>query len=220
MGSILNSIGVILTIFILSGSLFAQSKKIKADKFSDYQGAMNWEDAKKKCGALGMRLPSIEELQTAYDSKALDTWGTDNFNVYWSSTPEGKTDAKIIRVDYGNVITDNKNARYNVRCFKEGSSKTSDSGKITKLGNFGSYQGAMSWEDAKAKCKKLGMRLPSIEDLKSAFNDKTTEPWKDDANTYWSSTYNTEGNADTLGIYNNDASNMRVDYNAHVRCIK
>jgi hypothetical protein len=39
-----------------------ETKSSKSDgKWSEYQGYMNWEDGKKKCASLGMRLPTIEE---------------------------------------------------------------------------------------------------------------------------------------------------------------
>lgn len=208
-----------VTAILVFCTMTVQAEK-KSDKFSDYQGVMNWDDAKKKCASLGQRLASIEELQSAYESRLLESWTEKNQNVYWSSSADGGQNAKFIRADYGNAASDSRNARYNVRCLNEGSGRKTAAPKITPLGKFSDYLGAMSWDDAKKKCAEKGMRLPSIEDLRSAYEAKITEAWKADANTYWSSTYNTEGNADTLDIYNNDYSNMRIGYSAHTRCIR
>jgi hypothetical protein len=47
-------------------------------------------------------------------------------------------------------------------------------------------QGRMEYNSAKDQCKSIGMRLPSISELKAAYKDGTTNSWGDDV--YWSST--------------------------------
>ena len=48
---------------------------------------MHWEQANSKCISLGMRLPKVEELESANKSGILLSWK--NPNDYWSSTPAG-----------------------------------------------------------------------------------------------------------------------------------
>ncbi|MBK8396274.1 MAG: hypothetical protein IPL26_13695 [Leptospiraceae bacterium] len=43
--------------------------------------------------------------------------------------------------------------------------------------NFSESQGAMNWNDAKAKCASLGMRLPTRSELTLAYIAKETESW-------------------------------------------
>lgn len=58
-------------------------------KWSAYQGFDDFLNAKKKCKSIGMRLPTIEELKSAYRSKITKSWDKDS-SYYWSSTPAGK----------------------------------------------------------------------------------------------------------------------------------
>ena len=46
--------------------------------------------------------------------------------------------------------------------------------------------GDMNWDSANAKCRSIGMRLPSIDELKAAYNAGITKSWQ--GNYYWSST--------------------------------
>lgn len=53
---------------------------------------------------------------------------------------------------------------------------------------WSAYQGFFGFTDAKKKCKSIGMRLPTIEELKSANRSKITKSWDKDSSYYWSST--------------------------------
>lgn len=53
---------------------------------------------------------------------------------------------------------------------------------------WSAYQGGLEFLDAKKKCKSIGMRLPTIEELKSAHRSKITKSWDKDGSYYWSST--------------------------------
>lgn len=53
---------------------------------------------------------------------------------------------------------------------------------------WSAYQGFFGFIDAKKKCKSIGMRLPTIEELKSANRSKITKSWDKDSSYYWSST--------------------------------
>ena len=50
------------------------------------------------------------------------------------------------------------------------------------------YMGSMSWDSADKKCKEIGMRLPTIDELKMAYKAGITESWQNDGYRYWSST--------------------------------
>ncbi len=50
------------------------------------------------------------------------------------------------------------------------------------------YMGSMSWSSADNKCKEIGMRLPTIDELKMAYKSGITNSWQNDGYNYWSST--------------------------------
>ncbi len=58
--------------------------------------------------------------------------------------------------------------------------------KISQAG-WSSNQGSLAWYEAREKCINLGMRLPTIEELKSAHKDKLTDSWLKFGEEYWSS---------------------------------
>ncbi len=80
------------------------------------------------------------------------------------------------------------------------------------------YVGNMDWNSANAKCKSIGMRLPTMDELKAAYNVGITESWKKDGFNFWSSTP-----YDAVGYYLLDVydGGTRSDYrngNRGVRC--
>lgn len=54
-------------------------------------------------------------------------------------------------------------------------------------GKWSEYQGKMNLNDAIEKCSRAGMRLPSVEEFKSACNAKMMESWKwvSEGENYW-----------------------------------
>lgn len=80
------------------------------------------------------------------------------------------------------------------------------------------YQGTMNWEDAKAKCASIGMRLPTWDELKEVPR-KIRELWKENENWCWSSTPDGEDRAYTNSIYNHGFSGLRTD-DRDVRCVR
>ncbi len=81
--------------------------------------------------------------------------------------------------------------------------------------------GEMKWEDAKAKCVSLGLRLPKIEELKQANESGETEKWKTVKDYwYWSATRKGDDSAYGMDIYNGDTGSETIDSNFSVRCIR
>ncbi|MCZ8156036.1 MAG: protein kinase [Leptospira sp.] len=89
--------------------------------------------------------------------------------------------------------------------------------RSTGSGGWSASLGEMSWVDANARCKKIGMRLPNNDELKAAYASKVTESWRKDGYNYWSSTPYWQG-----GYYNLDVDDGRVifanTYTNLVRC--
>ncbi|AFM14000.1 DUF1566 domain-containing protein [Turneriella parva] len=84
------------------------------------------------------------------------------------------------------------------------------------------YQGEMKWKEATEKCKSLGMRLPSIEELIAAYNSAVTKAWPEQG-AYWSSSkyagdyYSYWGLHSKNGIYMDNNKHYGVLY---VRCVR
>ena len=67
--------------------------------------------------------------------------------------------------------------------------------------------GEMGWYYANEKCKSLGMRLPTLDELKKAYDAGILKSWQKDGYYYWSSTpYDAEL------YYRLDVHNGRTDY--------
>jgi|JI10StandDraft_1071094.scaffolds.fasta_scaffold27852_8 hypothetical protein len=92
-------------------------KEEDTGKWSDYQGLMNWEDAKAKCASIKMRLPTIEELRKAFLYKVTEPWEKDGV-YYWSSTHLGDDRAYFLNILIGNNYDYYRNNYGNVRCLR------------------------------------------------------------------------------------------------------
>jgi hypothetical protein len=55
-------------------------------------------------------------------------------------------------------------------------------------GTWSEFQGKYTWEQATSVCKGLGMRLPTLDELKHAYEAKLTKEWKTDGHYYWTET--------------------------------
>lgn len=55
-------------------------------------------------------------------------------------------------------------------------------------GKWSSYQGKMALENANKQCASLGMRLPTIEELRAAYAAREAKVWEKENVFYWSST--------------------------------
>lgn len=52
-------------------------------EWSEFQGQMSWFEANEKCKEIGMRLPTIAELQLAFRTKEFNNW-TVKGKCYWT----------------------------------------------------------------------------------------------------------------------------------------
>ncbi len=84
---------------------------------------------------------------------------------------------------------------------------------------WGPYMGQTSWGYANMRCWMLGMRLPSKDELKDAYNNGETESWQKDTKDYWSSTpYGSEG-LYFFNVYNGKSYYVIFNiYDYGVRC--
>jgi len=55
-------------------------------------------------------------------------------------------------------------------------------------GKWSEFQGKMTFDQAGVVCKSLNQRLPSLEEMKHAFDAGLTKPWQVDGKYYWTQT--------------------------------
>lgn len=115
---------IFITLILLCiSNLFPKAKtKEKSIKWSDYQGKMNWNDARTKCAEIGMRLPTREDGVVANKSKITNSWKKDG-NYYWTADESNEVFAFYLHVDAKYFKTDeeyydDKNSKHGVRCAK------------------------------------------------------------------------------------------------------
>ena len=82
------------------------------------------------------------------------------------------------------------------------------------------YRGAMPWDKAKAEAESLGMSLPTIEELKSAYESGITKEWEEDGRWYWTSEEFSAERAYFFDIGNGCSNGDLKDDSSHVRCIR
>jgi hypothetical protein len=83
--------------------------------------------------------------------------------------------------------------------------------------SWSEYLGSMSRYSAEKKCKEIGMRLPTIDELKIAYKAGITNSWLNDGYYYWSSTpYDAEryyefdvGDGSAYRNYRDSSDNVR-----------
>lgn len=62
------------------------------------------------------------------------------------------------------------------------------------------YQGKFSWKGADIKCESIGMRLPTIQELKAAFNAKLPKSWNEKGDYYWTYYEHSRGFEDAYSV--------------------
>lgn len=87
-------------------------------------------------------------------------------------------------------------------------------------GDWSGYLGIMNLDDADAKCKSRGMRLPTINELKSAHNSGVTKNWQSDGLYYWSYPPDIDGKNYSFGVHYGDTNSSDRSTNNSVRCHK
>lgn len=91
-------------------------------KWSSYQGKMNWYDARAKCESIGMRLPTIGELDLAYTTGITKTWNETGFFIagyaFWTSEGSSEGGIRAFGVNDGTDSIYNGSEDLLVRCFR------------------------------------------------------------------------------------------------------
>lgn len=87
-------------------------------------------------------------------------------------------------------------------------------------GNWSASQGVMNWNDAKARCASLGMRLPTLAEFNAAYDSGVTKSWND-LSAYWTSDAFSDFRAYFFNIDGGYSNHYRKDVGSfYVRCIR
>jgi hypothetical protein len=79
------------------------------------------------------------------------------------------------------------------------------------------HMGIMNWDSASAKCRSIGMRLPTLQELKAAYNSGITDSWEK-GEFYWSS-YSIDAETYTvLNVYDGRPYMYKRSADGRVRC--
>ena len=150
--------------------------------FSNYQGKKTWQEAKEHCNGLGMRLPTEKEIAYAFQSGLTKKWNG-GVGAVWTDKENSSLNLKYTPLNY------TKESMLGFSCLDSSFSLTESQEKDLPLAYlFSEYQGNMNWYSANAKCSSIGMRLPTIRELKAAYNAGITKSWQKNDRHYWSST--------------------------------
>lgn len=202
-----------------------------ASSWSKYQGKMHWDDAKGICESKGMRLPSLEEMNTAARSGLFQDWQADvkgdRYAFFW--VYEKYPNGMVLVVSLFGGVTDMPRKVYDgqhFRCIRDESKLSVHKNSKPTPPNWSEYMGRMGWEEAKNKCASLKMTLPTMNELVDIFNAEVGKSWLKDGAFYWSSQEATpEGKfarAHDVNMLNGKvgAFSIKSDSINHVRCVK
>ena len=233
---------IVFVIVLLINSTYAEGKLEDPIKWSPFQGKKTWQEAKDQCLSLKMRLPTFSELRLAEESGTTKGWrkyGTRFWAVNKNLKSETSTYIVIsllgndrdkkeeshkiessVGVFCANVTEESAEIDV-IRELVENNASESEIQKAREdLGakKFSEYQGQLTWNDANKKCKSLKMRLPTIDELKKAYEAGITNSWQTDGSLYWSST---PYDAESYYVLNVDYGRTGYDtrrYSDGVRC--
>jgi hypothetical protein len=149
---------------------------------------------------------------------------------------------KIVIISFQDQMGLKKGVNVNYR--EVGSNKIISTGKVTELrnmsakatfidvvptkglevvayGKWSKYYNITNWGSASAICTGLGMRLPSKNELLSAYKTGVTKLWEKDATWFWTSEEATMNGVYCLGISKGKFSphHRDLNYACAVRCI-
>ena len=194
-----------LILFLFTFILYAEDKPKDPVKWSPFQGKRTWQEAKEQCLSLKMRLPTISELKLADEAGTTKGWrkfGTRFWavNKYLKNDTSTYTVISLLGNDRDKKEENHKvESSVGVFCanvteesaeidvIRELVENNASESEIQKA-QFSEYRGSLTWDDANKICKSLKMRLPTLDELKEAYESGITKSWLKDGYGYWSST--------------------------------
>jgi len=120
-----------------------------------------------------------------YDGKGkLTTSSGDSYDGIWKKGKKNGKFSVLISEEKSNITYQDDEDIQDIAIRKR---EEAEEKKLrARMAFWSEDQGRMEYDSAKDQCKSIGMRLPSISELKAAYRDGTTNSWGDDV--YWSST--------------------------------
>ncbi len=196
-----------LILFLFPIFLSAEENPKDSVKWSPFQGKKTWQEAKEQCLSLKMRLPTISELRLAEESGTSKGWrkyGT----RFWAVNKNIKSETSTYSVIslLGNEENHKVESSVGVFCanvteesamidvIRELVENNASENEIQKAREdqwakkFSEFQGSLTWDDANKKCKAVKMSLPTLDELKKAYESGVIKSWQKDGSLYWSST--------------------------------
>jgi serine/threonine protein kinase len=135
-------------------------------------------------GFSGKTTPFLEEVKPGKYEVTVNKEGFHEEKLSFNlGTPKDRFEKKI-KLMSNQEFADLE--RKKVECEKQGMDFLE--GECRKKPDWSPYMGDMNWDSANAKCRSIGMRLPTIDELKAAYNAGITKSWQKDGYYYWSST--------------------------------
>ncbi len=105
--------------------------------------------------------------------------------------------------------------------FKNGKFVGNETASESKsLEKWSDYQWSTDWNDAQEICSKLGMRLPTKDELSEAYETGISKKWKENTGYYWSGTETSYLNAYRVSMLSLDSQEINKRSNNLVRCIR
>ena len=196
-------------VLISSSSLFG------GEAWSPFPGKKTWQEAKDHCTGLGLRLPTERELAFAFQSGLNKKWNG-GMGAVWTDKENSSLNFK----NHFNLYT--KDSMLGFSCLDISFWRLTEAQEknlpIISKWIYSEYQGNLNWDDANKKCISSGMRLPTITELKEAYESKITESWQKDGYIYWSSTPYDAESYYLLNVYNGITLYYNRNIYDYVRC--
>jgi hypothetical protein len=160
-------------------------------------------------GFMGRTTPFLEEVKPGKYEVTVTKEGFHEEKLSFSmGTPKDKFEKKI------KLMTTQEYETKKLECDKQNLIFVEGECKV----DWSPYMGEMEWGLANTKCRSIGMRLPTIDELKAAYNAGITKSWQKDGYHYWSSTPYDSERYYGLGVSDGSTYYYNRGNSSNVRC--
>ncbi len=95
---------------------------------------------------------------------------------------------------------------------------TTINGQANGSDSWSAYIGQMKWKEANDKCISIGMRLPTLNELKAEFDNGKARSWLINGKYFWSSTPGGDGEHYSIDVLSGKSNPDGPLFWGHVRC--
>jgi hypothetical protein len=125
---------------------------------------------------------------------------------------------KEMRTLDSKIMVDVPKNKINISVLADVNSDTTEARSNT--GGWSKFLGSMNYNEAVTNCAELGMRLPTLEELKTGYTTKITESWKVNGFDYWSSTPKGDNYSFSFHVEDGSSDVVKNTDKNYVRCIR